>query len=125
MNKNVFLVIPLGLIGLYGTQQVTAKQGCAPMDPPPPAQCQNAPGITINNQSHTVSPPNICVQAGGTIGVNVVPNGIASVSGKDGGWPNGSDSSFTLNVPNTPGVAYEYNVTFDDGSCLDPRISVQ
>jgi len=47
----------------------------------------------------------------------------ASVEGKDGGWPSGSGSSFTLVAPESG--TYDYNVYFSDGSCLDPRIQVK
>jgi hypothetical protein len=51
-----------------------------------------------------------------------VPSGSVTIDGKDGGWPNGSGSSFTLTAPGSG--SYDYNVFFEDG-CIDPRISVQ
>jgi hypothetical protein len=54
--------------------------------------------------------------------VNVAPSGSATIAGKGGGWPNGSGSSFTITAPGTG--SYDYNVHFEDGSCVDPKISV-
>ena len=86
--------------------------------------CQDGTRITINNNSNTVAPPNLCVDPGETITVSVSPDGTsASMEGKDGGWPNGSGSTFTLDAPESG--TYDYNVYFSDGSCLDPRIEVK
>jgi hypothetical protein len=57
------------------------------------------------------------------IDVIVTPSGTtASINGKSGGWPSGSGSSFTITAPDQG--TYDYDVTFEDGSCIDPRISV-
>jgi hypothetical protein len=86
--------------------------------------CQDGTRITINNNSKTVAPPNLCVEPGETITVSVGPaETSASIEGKDGGWPSGSGSSFTLVAPQSG--SYDYNVHFSDGSCLDPRIVVK
>lgn len=123
MKKAILLAAPLGLLVAYGTSQVTAQDGqCEQMDIPP--VCQPASRININNNSKNVSPPNICVSAGQSITVSVSPAGTtASVEGKGGGWPYGSGSDFTLEAPGSGD--YDYNVIFEDGSCLDPRITVQ
>ena len=122
MKKTILLAAPLGLVLFYGTSQVTAQDPeCESMDIP---VCQDARQITINNNGKMVAPPNICVDPGETITVNVSPDGTsASIEGKDGGWPSGSGSSFTLVAPESG--TYDYNVYFSDGSCLDPRISVK
>lgn len=120
MKKLFVIALSLFVVGYYGSTQVTAKQSCEQVSVPP--VCQRASRITINNNSHSVSPPNICVSPGEAIEVNVTPDGTASIEGKSGGWPNGSGSSFTITAPG-PGD-YDYNVYFDDGTCLDPRISV-
>ncbi len=122
MNNKVFLVAPLCLIALHGTSQVTAQDNCVAVDVPP--VCQGGGQININNNSHNISPPNLCASPGETIEVIVTPAGTeASVFGKSGGWPNGSGESFTITAPEVGD--YDYNVSFDDGSCIDPRISVK
>jgi hypothetical protein len=122
MNKAILLAAPLGLVLFYGTTLVTAQeQECRTMSIP---ACQDGTRININNNGNALAPPNLCVDPGETIEVNVVPEGSASIEGKDGGWPSGSGSSFTLVAPEESGD-YDYNVYFSDGSCLDPRISVK
>jgi len=122
MKKTILLAAPMSIVLFYGSSQVTAQQGeCESMTIP---TCQDGTRITINSNSKTVAPPNLCVNPGETITVNVSPDGTsASIEGKDGGWPSGSGSSFTLVAPESG--AYDYNVHFSDGSCLDPRISVK
>lgn len=120
MNKKILIAIPVCLIGFHGTSQVTAQGDCVEV-PVPPA-CQGGGRITINTTSNNISPPNLCASPGESIDVNVVPGGSVTITGKDGGWPNGSGSSFTLVAPDAG--AYDYNVYFEDGSCVDPRISV-
>lgn len=123
MKKTILLAAPLGLVLFYGTSQVTAQDDeCESMSIP---VCQDGRQITINNNGKMVSPPNLCVDPGETIEVNVTPDGTsASIESKEGGWPSGSGSSFTLVAPEEAG-SYDYNVYFSDGSCLDPRISVK
>ena len=122
MNKTILLAALLGLVLIYGTSHVTAQQQeCKSMTVP---TCQDGTRITINNNSKMVAPPNLCVDPGETITVSVSPEGTsASMEGKNGGWPNGSGSSFTLVAPESG--SYDYNVYFSDGSCLDPRIEVK
>ncbi len=122
MNKKVFLAVPLCLIVLHGTSQVTAQDNCVEMDVPP--VCQGGGRININNNSHKISPRNLCASPGDTIEVKVTPARTqASVSGKSGGWPNKSGESFTITAPDEGD--YEYDVIFADGTCIDPRISVK
>jgi hypothetical protein len=113
---------PLLVLALYEPTDVTAQVNCAPMNIPP--VCQDTNQITINNDSNTIGPPNICVDPGETITVNVRPNGTATIQPKSGSWPTGSGASFTLQAPSSPGE-YDYNVYFSDGSCIDPRIRVK
>ena len=122
MKKTILLAAPLGLVLFYGTSQVTAQDPeCESMSIP---VCQDGTQININNNGKVVAPPNLCVDPGETITVNVSPDGTsASIEGKNGGWPSGSGSSFTLVAPESG--TYDYNVYFSDGSCLDPRISVK
>jgi len=122
MNKKVLIAIPFCLIGFHGTSQVTAQADCQQMSVPP--VCQEGRRININNNSNNMSPPNLCARPGETIDVNVTPAGTtARIDGKSGGWPNGSGSSFTITAPATG--TYDYNVTFEDGYCIDPRIIVR
>jgi hypothetical protein len=51
-----------------------------------------------------------------------VPSGSVTIVGKGGGWPDGNGSSFTLTAPGVG--SYDYNVIFEDDSCVDPKISV-
>ena len=122
MNKAILLAAPLGLVLFYGTTLVTAQeQECRTMSVP---ACQDGTRITINNNANTVAPPNLCVDPGETITVNVSPDGTAArIEGKSGGWPNGSGSSFELVAPESG--TYDYNVYFSDGSCLDPRVTIK
>jgi plastocyanin len=122
MKKTILLAAPLGLVLFYGTSQVTAQDDeCESMTIP---VCQDGTRITINNNGKMVAPPNLCVDPGETITVSVSPDGTsASIEGKNGGWPSGSGSSFTLVAPESG--TYDYNVYFSDGSCLDPRIEVK
>ena len=121
MNKKLLLAAPLCLLVFQGTSQVTAQGNCVTQTIP--AACSGGGRITINNSTKNVSPPNLCASAGETIQVNVVPNGTARIAGKNGGWPSGGpDSSFSITVQGSG--TYDYNVYFEDGSCLDPRISV-
>jgi plastocyanin len=88
-----------------------------------PPTCQAGSRININNNSKNISPPNLCAAPGDMIEVIVTPAGTtASIDGKSGGWPSGSGSSFTITAPEQG--TYDYDVTFEDGSCIDPRISV-
>jgi len=122
MNKKVFIAIPLCLVVLHGTSQVTAQDNCEPMGELP--ACTGGGRITINNNSHNVSPPNLCAAPGEIIEVNVTPTGSsASIEGKSGDWPNESGPSFTIRAPGED--SYDYNVIFEDGTCLDPRITVK
>ncbi len=50
-------------------------------------------------------------------------DGSVSIDGKDGGWPSGSGNSFTIIAPDAG--EYDYNVTFDDATCIDPRVTVK
>ena len=123
MNKKVIFALPLCLIGFHGTSQVTAQDNCKQMSVPP--VCQGGRQININKISMNISPPNLCATPGETIQVNVTPEGTtASIDAKSGDWPNGSGSSFTITAPSSTG-SYDYYVTFQDGSCIDPRISVR
>ncbi len=123
MNKKVLFALPLCLIGFHGTSPVTAQGNCEQMSVPP--VCQPGQQININNNSKNISPPNLCASPGQTIEVNVTPAGTtASIDAKSGDWPNGSGSSFTITAPSSAG-SYDYYVTFQNGSCIDPRISVR
>lgn len=120
MNKKILIAIPVCLLGIHGTSQVTAQGECVVVSVPP--MCQGGGRITINTNTKNVSPPNLCASPGDSIDVNVQPSGSVTINGKNGGWPDGSGSSFTLTAP--AAGTYDYNVYFEDGSCVDPRISV-
>jgi hypothetical protein len=121
MNKKFLIAIPLCLLGFYGTSQVTAQDPeCEVVSVPP--TCQGASRININTNSRNISPRNICVSPGQTFDVNVRPTGSVTIRGKDGGWPDASGASFSLTAPASG--EYDYNVYFEDGTCIDPRITV-
>jgi plastocyanin len=121
MKKKVLLALPLFLIGFNGASPVTAQGDCEQMSVPP--VCQAGRRININNNSKKISPRNLCAAPGDVIQVNVTPAGTtASIDGKSGGWPSGMGSSFTITAPEQG--TYDYDVTFEDGHCIDPRISV-
>ena len=123
MNKKILIALPLCLVGFDGTSPVTAQDVCKLMEVLPVCQ-EDARQITINKNSMNVSPPNFCATAGGTIEVRITPTGtMATLRGKTGGWPNDSGTSITLNVP--AAGSYDYYVHFEDGSCIDPRITVR
>ena len=122
MNKKVLIAIPVCLIGFHGSMQVTAQGACQPMSIPP--TCTGNARININTDSKNISPPNLCAEPGQVIEVNVTPSDTSvSIDGKGGGWPSGSGSSFTITAPAVG--SYDYNVTFADGTCIDPRIIVR
>lgn len=121
MNKKLLIALPACLLFIEGTPDVTAQGACRPMDVPP--VCQAAGRITLNNETYNISPPNICASPGQVIDVNVVPRGNARIVGKRG-WPVGGGRSFTITAPESAGE-YDYDVYFDDGSCIDPRVTVK
>ena len=123
MNKKYWLLAPALTLMAQSASQVNAQDPCVVQEVPP--VCQGGRRLTINVNSMRVSPPNLCARPGSSIDVNVVPNSFVSIQPKgDRDWPRQSGSSFTLNVPEDASGAYDYNVYFEDGSCIDPRISV-
>jgi hypothetical protein len=120
MNNKMLLAIPMFLIGLHGAPQASAQSHCVPQFVPP--QCQPADNLTINTQTRNVAPPNLCAAPGQIITVSVVPGGSVAIHGKNSGWPNAWGSSFTMTAPRSG--AYDYNVYFEDGGCIDPKITV-
>jgi plastocyanin len=87
-----------------------------------PEQCQPVDQISINTNTHKISPRNICADPGGEIRVSVVPEGSVRIQGKSG-WPTGEGESFTITAPDAGD--YDYNVYFEDDMCIDPRITVR
>lgn len=120
MNKKLLVSLPLTVLLIQGAPDVTAQDECERIDVPP--VCQDARRITINNQTYRIAPLNICAAAGDEIEVNVVPEGSARIEGKTG-WPSGSGERFFITAPETG--EYDYNVYFEDGSCIDPRVTVK
>ncbi len=122
MNKKLLVILPLSLVMVQGAPKVTAQDQCEPMDVPP--VCQNARKITINVNSRKISPRNICVDPGQEIPVQVKPRGsTVTIEGKMGGWPSGSGEKFVIIAPEEG--EHDYNVYFEDGSCIDPRVTVK
>ena len=124
MNKNILLMAPVVLFGLNDSLDVVAQPACEVPDIPP--VCQAAPGLTLTQNSVNVSPPNICASAGQSIPVQVQPRGAtARVVSKSGApWLSGEGGNFTIDIPPGTTGEFDYAVYFSDGSCIDPRISV-
>ena len=120
MNKKLLVSLPLSILLIQGTPDVTAQIECERIDVPP--VCQAVSRITINNETYNIAPLNICAVPGAEIEVNVVPHGSARIEGKEG-WPSGAGESFSITAPEAG--EYDYNVYFEDGRCIDPRVTVQ
>ncbi len=122
MNKKILLALSLCVIGIHGATQVTAQSNCEPMEIP--SVCQGGNRININTNSKNISPRNVCARPGEAITVSITPaNSTATIEGKNGGWPYGLGGTFTIVAPEEG--TYDYNVIFEDGTCIDPRISVK
>jgi hypothetical protein len=124
MKKTIMLTAPLLVLAYYGTSQVTTAQGQCEKPPGDPPMCQPGRQVTITNGPNIVAPPNLCIAAGATVTFNVQqPGTTASIDPKEGDWPIGDGESWELVVPHGKPY-YDYNVHFEDGSCLDPRITI-
>ena len=136
MNKKLAFAMPLSLvlIACGGPKDVTPK-GCVASVVP--WRCVETAKININTNSQKVSPRHICPESGEDIEVKVTPaNGdVGSVvtspksSDSEHDWLNGTNdpdvNGFTLSPPEgSPKGDYDYKVTFADGYCIDPRISL-
>lgn len=125
MYKKTLIAAVMVVAAVHQPTAIVAQVECEVQEVPP--VCQDARGININTNSKNVSPPNICVDPGDTIPVKVTPAGnSATIAGKDGpDWLRGSGETFNLQVPDSATGEFDYNVYFDDGSCIDPRIKVR
>lgn len=136
MNKKLMFTMTtsLVLIACGGVKDVTPKVCVVEVIP---WRCVETAKININTISQKVSPRHICPEAGEDIEVKVTPhNGdVRSVatspklSDSEHDWLNGTNDpdagGFTLSPPDdSPKGNYDYNVTFADGHCIDPRISL-
>lgn len=121
MNKKPLLLLPVSVLLIQGSPDVTAQDPCEPIDVPPVCQAGNRITI-INNETYGIAPLNICAAPGDDIEVKVVPQGSARIEGKRG-WPSGSGESFIITAP--AAGEYNYNVYFEDGTCIDPRVTVK
>lgn len=141
MNKRIWMVAILA----------TALGACSiPGQLAAPESCQPGRNITINHgpRGVVVSPPNLCVQPGDTVSVNIVPNNLPlnAVSttakpdnpGQDD-WMNRSNNQstgrFTLEVPEEIPACpkdtvddtciYEYTIEIEGFVILDPMITIR
>ncbi len=125
MEKKTPIVMAMLIAAAYQPTAIVAQVECEVQEVPP--VCQDARGININTNSKNVSPRNICVDPGDTISVQVTPAGnsvtIAAKNGAD--WLHGSGETFTVQVPASATGEFDYNVYFEDGTCIDPRIKVR
>ena len=125
MNKKYLLAIPVCLFFLVQEpENVVAQDDCEVVNIP--SQCQNGSRVNINANSRNISPRNLCMAAGESFDVNVTPNGrTAIIRSKTGeSWLNGGGESFRVDIPAGTSGDFDYEVRFDDGYCIDPRISV-
>ena len=136
MNEKLIITMAtsLVLIACAGQKEFT-PEGCEIIEIP---ACVNQAFININAQGHVVAPPHICPDPVQDIEVRVTPpNGdvgsvVTSPKNLDDpahDWLNGTNdpdpSRFTLSPPKgTPSGSYDYKVTFADGYCIDPRITL-
>lgn len=125
MNKIAFFAASLLILTVQQSPRVTAQDTCEVHEVPP--RCQNARRITIHTDEKRIAPPNICVDPGESIPVRVRPRGnSARIEAKEAAdWLSGSGESFTIDVPENADGDYDYNVYFEDGTCIDPRIRVR
>ena len=136
MNMKLAFALPLSLalIACEGQESSTSK-GCVVVDIP--WKCVETAKININTISQKVSPRHICPESGEDIEITVTPAGgdVGSVvtspksSDSEHDWLNGTNDpdadGFTLSPPEgSPKGDYDYKVTFSDGYCIDPRISL-
>ena len=136
MNKKlVFTMVTSLVLIACGEQKKFTPEGCEIIDIP---ACVNQASITISTKGHIVAPPHICPSPVQDIEVNVTPpNGkVGSVvtspkklEDPEHDWLNGTNDlnadGFTLSPPKgSPKGDYDYKVTFSDGYCIDPRISL-
>ena len=125
-NKKLFLIAPLVLIGFNELATVDAQVPCTVVEVPP--DCLSAPRISINVDSKNISPRNICGSPGQSIPVSFRPenteNTVRIEPKTDNDWLRGEGSRFSIDIPASANGEFEYNVYFEDGSCIDPRISV-
>jgi hypothetical protein len=124
MKIKLLIGIPLLMVALNEPAQVIAQEQCVVQEPPP--VCQGARQININVNSQQISPRNVCTEPGMSIAVKVTPQGsTARIDSKNGTpWLSGEGESFSIDVPEDASGAFDYNVFFPDGSCIDPRITV-
>lgn len=144
MNKRIWMVVILA----------TALSACSlPRQLAAPEKCQPGKKITINHGARgiIVAPPNLCMEPGQSVAVNIVPNNLplnavstrAKPDNPDNprqdNWMNGSNSEstgrFTLvipaNVPACPKDAvddtceYEYSIEIEGFVILDPMITIR
>ena len=120
MKKMLFVPLPACFLLLQSAPPVTAQPDCEPVEVP--AQCQPVDQININTNTHKISPRNICAAPGQEIEVKVSPEGSVRIQGKSG-WPTGEGETFTIIAPESG--EYDYNVYFEDGICIDPRVTVR
>lgn len=142
MNKNVFLLLTLGLIltgcaAIDGADEHTQPMTCIEPDPisGPCNGNPSAPMVNLNLSTMKANPPNVCANPGSTIEVTISPPpgsiGTVSVTAKDptNTWLNGTNApdpqKIFIYVP--PGVSLGnnyYGFTTSLGTCVDPRVDI-
>jgi len=140
MNKRIWMVVILATsLGACSAQSYLAA----------PDRCQAGRIITINHgpRGIIVAPPNLCVEPGQTVTVNIVPNELPlntvstrAKSGKTGdNWLNQSNNEstgrFMLDVPENVRACpkdtidnsckYKYTIEIADFAILDPMITIR
>ena len=122
MKENALVLFACLLMATLGLPKAGAQdlEKCVSVEVP--ETCQPAPRLTVNAKSKNVAPPNLCVETGKAVEINVVPGSTsARIVSKEGAeWLSGEGKSFSIDVPASATGRHDYAVIFEDGTCLDP-----
>lgn len=141
MNGKLLLSLFVGLLLAFGTGAVWAEDAkCERIEIKDTEKCQGDkrfPIVTINAQTKEVHPKYVCAARESVIEFRVVPPGktkvgSVAIKAKDpmNTWLIGTNSPRNKRIEVTvpPSVEnetdHDYNIIFDDGYCIDPRVRV-
>ncbi len=140
MNTKLLISLLAGLL-LAGGAVLAADVECAPIEMKD-KECQGEdrhyPKVTINTETKEIHPEFVCTARESVIEFRVAPPGktavgAVSVKAKDSlnTWLIGTNypDKKTIDVVVPEWVennsVHHYNVIFEDGSCIDPRVHVE